>query len=127
MKGASACDLHALQGSFAPRTGVSFLAIDLQSLLVAAALAGTIDVIANCRSPMGNSFFDYGDDSPMQLLQFLLGQGPPLTLGMNTGMKQSLIRVDIAETGNQALIEQQPLDLGGATAHDFPEIINGEF
>ncbi len=51
------------------------------------------------------------------------GQLLPWTLAVEFGPPQGLVGVDVADAGDQRLVEQQPLDARGALAHAAYEVV----
>jgi hypothetical protein len=83
-------------------------------LLKTAALAVGIDVIGDRRALEPNRGGENVDHCAMQPPGALVAQAGGDGAGVNAGLEQSFVGIDVAHAAQEALIEQQRLDGGAA-------------
>jgi len=101
------------------RTRLPGTAIHGQVLDEAAASSRGIAVIAKARAPCGDRFMEDGHDRRVECRRFRSAYALSRARGVDARTKQRLICVDVADSGDGALVHQHLLDcLAGTPKKD---------
>ncbi len=105
MGGAAAKD-DSGNGGFAADTGLVFTSINPVKKLEGPFFAIGIDVVAQGAAAMVDGAAENELDRPIQSKDLLAGEQIAGSGGINAGMKERFIGVDVADAGEDALIEK---------------------
>jgi hypothetical protein len=87
-----------------------------------------VDVVAHRRAAELDCVFEHGAQSKTQPLQFGFGQPASAAAGPDSGTEEAFVRVDVADTCKQRLVEQRRFDGELAASKQGGKVIgvNGE-
>ena len=101
---------HPLDGRATAAAGLTGTAIDTQVLLILSLPTGTSDIISDARAALGNGFPQHRGHQapePLGLGRAEAVRGP---CRVQAGLEQGFVGVDVADAGDQPLIEEHSLE-----------------
>src|SRR5579871_2388898 len=94
----------------AGHTGLAFASVSLVTHLKPASPALGVDVIRNRRAPQRDRFTQYFANGLVEFRRSSRAQAGGGGQGMDSRGEQALVRVDVPESGQEFLVQQQRLD-----------------
>ena len=88
--------------------------------------AGAVDVVAERRAAIADGVAEDASDGAMEAARFVGGEGRRLTLGMESRGKQGFVGVDVADAGDDPLVEKNGLDRGASLHQRLAQPVGGE-
>ncbi len=109
----------------------AFPSVDVQLFLESSHLAIAIDEIVNRCTPGNNSLSEYIWNSFENAYLLILSEVANSATRIDTSLKKSFVRVNVSNSGNESLIEQQALDAKLPGSHPlektFQSVILGKW
>ena len=118
-------DDDPLDGSSAAEARFAGPPVDSHPLGGEPRLAVRIDVIPIRRSPAGQPLPERGPDAPVQAPNLGFGQGVRPAERMEASPPQRLVGVDVADPGDEGLVEEQGLQACAAAPQALSEAPGG--
>ncbi len=88
-------------------TGLAFLAVDFQVLLMASLLTITLHIVPQAGPTMLNSFFEYLRNGFKKRLLLPPAKGLNFSSRVNSRPEEGFIRIDISYSRHEVLIQKQ--------------------
>ena len=127
---AALTDHQALDGCFTARAGQTGLPVDMEMMLIASyAACDRVEIPfsrTQTRTSVRYSPFQYLAYGPMKPLNLIIIKGGSLSAGMNSGRPEGLIHVDIAEPGDNVLVQKQGFNQTLAGFQNVGQIAGGK-
>src|SRR5581483_9833990 len=114
-------DNQAFYGRATDQAGLAFAAIDAVLELEEAGLAFGVHVIGNRRAAGGDGLAEHLLDGVVKAAQFGPGERGGAAARAHSGAEKRFVRIDIAHTTQQLLVQQRALDRGFALAEQVDE------
>ena len=108
-----------LNGGFTLITGLAFLAVDSQVLLMAPHLTIALHIVPQAGSPMFDSFFEYLRNGFKKRLLLPPAKGLNFSSRVNSRPEEGFIRIDVSYSRHKVLIQKQRLDAHFPVATTF--------
>ena len=119
--GAAAGEDDALDGRFADEAGFSEALIDAVLELEEAADAVGVDIIGDRGAAEPDGAFEDFAQGEAEALEFISSQAPSRSARPNAGAEETLVGVDVADAGEEGLVEQSGFDGEFAAAKEGGE------
>lgn len=116
--GRSASDDDAMDGGLAGGAGLVGAIVDFMKVLEAAGPTIAIDIVADGGAAITDGQAQDGFDRLVESVDLLGGELAGAGEGMDVGGKEGFIHIDIAESGDEGLVEEGGLD-GAARAGEL--------
>lgn len=119
--GAAAGDEDAADGGSTSAAGEAGTLVDAMLHLEEAGLASGIDVIGDRGSAQTNGVLEDLAECETEALEFSAGEAARHAAGVDAGAEEALVGIDVADAGEEGLIEKGGLDRGPAAAEKGSE------
>src|SRR5438105_1477912 len=106
----------------AARTGLAVLPVDAEFALVASLQTGAADIIADAGAALVNRSLQDRDDGFPQAVGVLRFQLAAEASGPQFRLEQRLVRVDVADAGDDALVEEHGLEAAARAGQAFAPV-----
>src|SRR2546421_11628325 len=121
--GGSAAKDDSGNGGFAADTGLVFTSINPVKKLEGPFFAIGIDVVAQGAAAMVDGAAENELDRPVQSKDLVAGEQIARSGGINAGMEERFIGVDVADAGQDALIEKGGLNCPASFGKAFEKLL----
>ena len=121
--GGAAAEHYSRNGGFAADTGLVFTSINPVKKLEGPFFAIGIDVITQRAAAMVDGAAENELDRPIQSKDLLAGEQIARSGGINAGMEERFIGVDVADAGEDALIEKGSLNCAAGFGKAFEKLL----